>query len=324
MREIKINVVDWWNDEFEKNYFISFLSKHYKIVRSDKPDYLLCSLFGDRHLDYDCVKIFFTGENFTPDFNLYDYALGFDFIEFDDRYLRYPLWILYSDALKLALKKHENILDQDAKRGFCSFVVSNGDNAHSIREQVFDKFSEIGFVASGGAFKNNIGKRVENKNDFIKKYKFNIALENSQTKGYCTEKLFEAFAAKTIPIYWGWGNEEFINPRSFINLDDFSTLQEAVDFIQELHHNDRKYLQMLKEPVFLHPNIQKYHEEKLFNFFENIFKQPLKQCKRIHKIGTRRDYYEKCVEVKKYLGGGGKTCKENQKQTFKNIWLRIS
>lgn len=309
MKEIKIKVVDWWNDgEADKNYFLNFLSKSYKVTLSDKPDYLLCSLFGNDHLNYDCVKIFFTGENFTPDFNLYDYAMGFDYLEFGDRYLRYPLWLLYPEALHLALNKHKNISEDFAKRGFCSFVVSNGSNAHPIREQFFDKLSEVDFVASGGAFRNNIGKRVEDKNEFVEQYKFNIAFENSQTQGYCTEKLFQALGAKSIPIYWGWGKEEFVNPKSFINPDDFSTMQEAIDFVKELHSNDEKYLSMLKEPVFLHPNIQEYYEAKLQKFFDHIFEQPLNECKRIHRVGTREGYFNDCLEWIKYkerIEGGG-------------------
>lgn len=157
MREIKINAIDWWNDDFEKNYFISFLSKRYNVVRSDKPDYLLCSLFDNKHLQYDCVKIFYTGENFTPDFNLYDYAIGFDYLEFDDRYLRFPIWLTQTDTIKKANIKHLEVLPSSTKRDFCSFVVSNNRYAHPIREAFFDKISNFDFVASGGTFRNNIG-----------------------------------------------------------------------------------------------------------------------------------------------------------------------
>lgn len=308
MKEIKIKVVDWWNQDIEKNYFLNFLSKTYKVTLSDNPDYLLCSLFGNQHLKYDCVKIFFTGENLTPDFNLYDYALGFDYLEFEDRYLRYPLWLLNNETNSHILNKHKTFSPQLAKRDFCSFVVSNGGNAHPIREQFFDELSKVSFVASGGAFRNNIGRRVEDKNEFVRQYKFNISFENSKTKGYCTEKLFQAFEAQTIPIYWGWGKEEFVNPKSFVNLDDFGSIQEAIEFIQELQNDDEKYLQMLREPVFLIENIQEHYEEKLQKFFDHIFEQPLSECKRVFRVGTREGYFYNQVEWAKYqenIKGGG-------------------
>lgn len=34
---------------------------------------------------YDCIKIFFTGEEQSPDFNIADYAVGYDDIRFGDR-----------------------------------------------------------------------------------------------------------------------------------------------------------------------------------------------------------------------------------------------
>lgn len=302
MQEIKVNVVDWWDNNFENNYFIKFLSNKYKVVRSEKPDYLFCSCFGFDHLRYrDCVKIFFTGENLTPDFNLYDYALGFDYIDFGSRYLRYPLFLIppYNDALRKAERKH--IFDNPQEllnRGFCSFVVSNGKNANPIRENIFDALSKIDFVASGGGFRNNIGKRVENKLEFLEQYKFNIAFENSQSLGYCTEKLIEAFAAKTIPIYWGDPSLldphlNLINPKSYINLSSFSSLNEALEYIKEVHSNDQLYMQILQEPAFLKENVQEFYCNQLEIFFDNLFSIPPPQSKKVVLSNTRKAYQDK-------------------------------
>lgn len=47
-------------------------------------------------LNYNnCEKILFTGENYVPDFHPYDYAMGFHYIDFGDRYLRFPLYVFY-------------------------------------------------------------------------------------------------------------------------------------------------------------------------------------------------------------------------------------
>lgn len=288
MIPIKIKVVDWWDNDFYNNYFIQFLSKHYTIIQSDTPDFLLCSVFGNQHLQFDCIKIFFTGEAITPDFNFYDYALGFDHLKFGDRYLRFPLFFIkqYQKALKLAQNKH---LFQDTKkllrRGFCSFVVSNA-NADSIREEFFHLLSEIDFVASGGRYKNNIGEPISDKLKFLQSYKFNIAFENSSYHGYCTEKLIEALGAQTVPIYWGdpmlkeGGGDTIINPKSFINIQNFRTLNQAVSFIKEMHNNDDLYLHILKEKAFLTENLIEHYENKLEKFFENIFSQNYKDAKR--------------------------------------------
>ncbi len=287
---IKINITDWWNQDFEDNYFIKFLSKKYNIIKSHNPDFLLCSVFGNNHLNYNCVKVFFTGENFTPDFNLYDYAIGFDPIDFLDRYLRFPLFVIYEQGLNLALKKHLFKNDNELlNRGFCSFIVSNG-GGNKIRKEFFNNLSKKEFVASGGRYKNNIGKPVNCKLDFLKNYKFNIAFENSSSPGYLTEKLIEALGAQTIPIYWGdpllndtrllgGGGytkdclQSFLNPNSFINLSDFSSMKECIRYILYLQQNPQPYLKILREKAFK-INVKTYYEKKLEAFFDNIFSKP--------------------------------------------------
>jgi len=52
------------------------------------------------------------------------------------------------------------------------------------------------------------------------RYKFIAAFENSHTRGYVTEKIFNVFMAKSVPVYDGAPDvAEFINPRAFIPLD---------------------------------------------------------------------------------------------------------
>ena len=57
----------------------------------EKPDFVLCGTFGFDFLKYDCCRIQFSGEDSWPDLNLYDYAMGFEVLDFDGRYLRLPL-----------------------------------------------------------------------------------------------------------------------------------------------------------------------------------------------------------------------------------------
>lgn len=86
MKKIKIKFVDSCSGL--DNIFLTILQDKYDVELSNSPDYIFCSVFGNRHFLYDdCIKIFYTGENITPNFNLYDYALGFDYITFGSRYL---------------------------------------------------------------------------------------------------------------------------------------------------------------------------------------------------------------------------------------------
>ena len=253
---LKIKFVDFWEQYNPKDHFIyQILSKKYDVELSDNPDYVFFSVHGEEHLKYnDCVKIFYTGENLCPDFNLCDYAIGFEYINYGDRYFRLPNYYnpKYKEDLEYIEKKKafgEEILEK--KEGFCSFVYSNG-NANPIRETIFEKLSEYKKVFSGGRFKNNVGGPVNDKVEFQKKYKFCIAFENSSHSGYTTEKIIQAYASDAIPIYWGDPDiEKTFNPKSFINVNSFDNIDEAVQYIIDLDNDDIRYINMLNEPVFV-------------------------------------------------------------------------
>lgn len=68
---------------------------------------------------------------------------------------------------------------------------------------MFEALKKYKKVNSGGRYLNNIGRAVVDKIQFESRHKFSICFENSSYPGYTTEKIIEAFAAKTIPIYWG-------------------------------------------------------------------------------------------------------------------------
>ena len=77
---IKIKTVDVFNGfNPHFHYIYQMLSNHYNLVECDEPDFLICSCFNGEYLKYkNCVKIFFTDENVIPNFNEYDYAIGYD------------------------------------------------------------------------------------------------------------------------------------------------------------------------------------------------------------------------------------------------------
>ena len=69
-------------------------------------------------------------------------------------------------------------------------------------------------------------------------YKFVAVIENSIQDGYITEKIFNTFYAKTIPIYDGPVNSErFINDSSIIRARDPQLLQK----VNVLANNEEMY-----------------------------------------------------------------------------------
>lgn len=277
-KRIKIKFVDFYSSfAKQENDFLNVLNDRYEVEISDNPDYIIYSGFGYEHLNYDCVRIFFTGECDVPNFNVCDYAIGFDRLSFGDRYARIPLYMMfqYKNSYLQLNSRNEFTKDMlDKKTGFCNFVYSNCF-AQDNRTIMFEKLSQYKKVDSGGRYRNNIGGAVKDKLTFQQNYKFSIAFENTSYNGYCTEKLPEAFAARTIPIYYGdpMVAEDF-DERAFVNCHKYSSFDEVIDRVKEIDQNDELYLEMINTPPVI---IQK---QPLADFLYHIFDQDYEKAYR--------------------------------------------
>lgn len=270
MESLKVKFVDF-PDSSTKNTTLEILEKEFKNVEeSDNPDFLFYSVFGDEHLNYDCVRIFWTGENIQPDFNICDYAIGFAHMSYEDRYQRIPLYYFYKNDYEKARLKHLSVEEElEDKKEFCNFIYSNS-NASPERELFFDMLSDYKKVDSGGKYRNNIGSPVEDKYQFQKKYKFSIAFENSSTSGYTTEKILQAFSAGTIPIYWGNPRvAEDFNDKAFINCHAYENFQEVIEEIKKIDEDDELLKSYLMEPIGTE---EKFPEDALKEYRNFIIK----------------------------------------------------
>lgn len=260
----------------EDNDFTNILKKRYNVEISKKPDYLFYSVFGNEHLKYDGIRIFYTGECVTPNFNECDYAIGFDHLHFGDRYIRIPIYQLFQYQSEYAdLLRQRSFTKEDLakKTGFCSFVYSNCF-ANPERASFFEMLNQYKTVSSGGRYMNNIGYRVQDKRVFQEKHKFAIAFENTSYPGYTTEKLVDAFAAKTIPIYYG--NPQVasdFNPESFIDAHQYVSFEEVLERIREIDNDDEEYLRIINEPPIL-----KHKDTGIEKFLYHIIDQPVTEA----------------------------------------------
>lgn len=292
MKHIKIAFIDFWQgfDYSIMNFYLALTERYEVEIMSDyrDADYIFFSCFGDMHWEVPLtkVKIFVTAENICPDFNTCDYAIGFEWMDYGDRYLR--LSNAYStkyckEIFELVEHKHEYTLIN--KNSFCGFVVSNAFAAE-LRVQLFEKLSKYKKIDSGGRWMNNIGGPVTNKLEFDRQHKFSICCENSSHSGYTTEKLPQALAAQLVPIYWGDPDvSKVYNPRAFIDISNFKSLDEAVQYIIRVDQDEALYNAMIAEPSLLHPNKDRYDVvvEKLKQFMWHIFDQPLQDAYRYNR-----------------------------------------
>lgn len=273
MKPIKLNFADFWGGEdflANDNYFYNLLSKHFDIVLSEKPDFLIYSCFGNKHARYNCTKIFFTGENIRPNFLETDYSISFDYPSFNGRNIRFPLYNLYGDINTLVNQKDPDFILSQKKR-FCNMVVSNPKGKERL--EFFNLLNQYKQVDSGGKLFNNQGRPVPNKRAFIRNYKFTIAFENRSYPGYTTEKIIEPMLENSIPIYWG--NPKIytdFNIKSIVNVHDYASLKEAAEYVAFLDNNTDAYLSKLKQPWLNNNQLTQYcSENELVKFFNRVF-----------------------------------------------------
>jgi hypothetical protein len=297
--KLKINFVDFWPGFNKKNnYFYHLLRLKYNVLIDEKePDLLFFSVDyqklkeRNKYKNHKCKKIFYTGENVRANFSNFDidserYSIGkcdfaftFDFIN-HPRHFRLPLWVTYIDWFNVGgyenpeyLLPPEKISSNEfidkTKDKFCSIVISNPEPK---RIDLFNKLNKYRQVDGYGKIFGKWTSGEKNKYEIISNYRFSICLENSISPygGYYTEKLFHAKTAGTIPLYWSdkkCSND--FNEKSFINLTDFETIDQFVDYIKEVDNNKKLYENYLKEPLFLNNKINdEFMPENVLKFFE--------------------------------------------------------
>lgn len=118
--------------------------------------------------------------------------------------------------------------------------------------------------------KNNCYKgEIVDKIDTISKYKFCLAIENAEAPGYITEKLFDCFKARCVPIYLGDSSiYKYIPKDCFINLKDYSSFPDLLNLLQGMEETTyNKYIGAME--TFLRNRIN------LDNWFEKGFENLL-------------------------------------------------
>jgi hypothetical protein len=144
---------------------------------------------------------------------------------------------------------------------------------------LLEKLSRYKQVDCGGKVRNNLGYRVGDKVAFLRDYKFDITFENESYPGYTTEKLPEALAGNTVPIYWGNPQiERDFNVGAFVNCHDFRNLDQVAEFVVELDRNDDLYRKYLGAPAFPAGQATEFVDSnRILDRFERIFATRLTQ-----------------------------------------------
>jgi hypothetical protein len=195
------------------------------------------------------TRIWYTSENLRPPFQKdFDLFFSFDQDTYGGANFYLPLWQLHIDyeekhgrplnpnsALGRQIS-HAELLEKrelpsgrfEERKFACVFVA----NPQPTRLRLIEELAKHGDVDVYGLYS---GRSVRDKYAIAKNYNFVLCPENDLFPGYVTEKLLDAYMCDVVPLYWGdMGSDECINQKSFLNLAQFSSIEDFCNYVANL------------------------------------------------------------------------------------------
>ena len=296
---IRVSYTNFWSDPTNDRYLSNFINKNIEDIVEvhplNNPDIIFFSCFGDislaKKLKAKC-KIFYYGENpdrYEPYNNFdklkqyFDLIIGFRPSYNDSSVIRFPLWLMYYNTYNI--NDFNNIVDHIEREYFknkyinkkyFATIVAKKSSTKPSRNIIYKEMSKHGDVIApkGLIFGNeNIErpKNVSEKINFIKNSLYNICPENSSYPGYCTEKVFQALEAGTIPVYWGSSNPEskIINENKYC-FTDINNQGRLTSSITNSINNPEKHTEKKVFKAQAKENIQGMYDNLKKSILNNI------------------------------------------------------
>jgi hypothetical protein len=201
-------------------------------------------------------NIWFSGENQRPPQGEWDGYFSFDSKLNKSKNVYLPLWMLTSTNLMKSTKKtfweqevpqisdllKKRELNSPRKNFCCSFI----GKTYAMRLHALQELSKISPIDVFGQSVRNV-RRSPGKDARL--YKFCLCFENDIYPGYVTEKPFEAYIAGTVPLYFGYDIEGYLNPKAMINLLEFSDITEWAKYVKKVHSDEKLYKRHFEQPI---------------------------------------------------------------------------
>ena len=264
----KICVVNFWDGAFDGDFFDFF----FRVCLGDidytsdphSADLIVTSVFGNVGTD-PSKTIAFIGENVRPSFTNYSYSLSFDWDNYGGRNYRLPLWYArlawdgfeqkprrdnmhnhgYEQLIPIKQLTQPRKLDISSKDKFCALIANNPEG---LRINLYNSISKYKQVDGYGNMFNNPLRK--SKFAILPEYKFCLCPENSVYDGYVTEKLIDAYAGLTVPIYSGTMSVDCdFNEFAFLN---YMNQKKMTSFVNDIKAHDEsaiKYQAIYEQPL---------------------------------------------------------------------------
>ena len=271
----KVCITNFWDGAFDGDFFDFFFRTAFDgidyVLSPHEADVIISSVFG--HTQTDPKKtIMYIGENVRPNFMHYDHSLSFDHDDYGGRNFRLPLWWSrlawdgfvqkprkpnahnhgYEQLLDIKNLMQPRKLDMSIKDKFCAMIAGNPEG---LRVNLFNSVSQYKPIDGYGLmFGNSLRK---SKFAVLPEYKFCLCPENSVYDGYVTEKLIDAYAGLTVPLYSGdLSVGKDFNIKAFLNYQDFMDLEIFIGYIERWNEQLELYKDMYEQPLlFKEPSL---------------------------------------------------------------------
>ncbi|ELU05616.1 hypothetical protein CAPTEDRAFT_145523 [Capitella teleta] len=140
--------------------------------------------------------------------------------------------------------------------------------------------------------------------DFLEKYKFYLAFENSYCENYYTEKVVKTTRVKTIPVVLGLPNyTEIFGAGTHVNARDFPSPKDLATHLHKLSDDDEAYNGIMRQKL----HMKCTHNYQITDMFCDL-------CKTLHnRIGQRHT-----VPDVRTIWGVKENC-VNPREFFKDI-----
>ena len=236
------------------------------------------------------VKLFWTQENTHVQWSYWQqfenvwqkepsltFTCGFDYCE-HPKYMRCPYWLEHIFGPMATQRdiadfvKAHNVTDPSGRTKDCAFICKS--DYFGDRAQMADWVEQIMPINYPSDFRHNDddmrGKFGDDKIAYLRQFKFNLCPENSNYRGYVTEKIFEAIKAGCVPIYWGnegYPEPDILNPKAIVYLDKDNPTK-GLKLLHKLYNNPKTYTEFASQPRFL-PGA----EQKIYAYYERLEKK---------------------------------------------------
>jgi alpha(1,3/1,4) fucosyltransferase len=299
MRTVGLAFANMWgrSSAFQADYLLECfpcLCGHYHFELTQSPELAFFSVYGYIRDRYDgAIRLVYAGEpgdhlaqggKISPgacEQGFYDFGITCAAEQSSPNHCYMPQGLLhlnlYNRGVSTLLRQPGEAASR--KEFFCNFVYSNGNSRDRI--EFFHKLSLYKRIESCGHVERNNdalargaysreGYRL--KQAFQARCKFSIAMENSYFPGYNTEKITDPLVARSIPIYKGDPRiAETFNPLAFINVSDFKSDEEAIEFIKAVDQDDALYKAYLDAPPFVGNVIPaRFTDEHYLKFWQRV------------------------------------------------------